>query len=83
MDDIKFVPINSYEHSPWEDKIKARSPQCFNIKAELRVCGPINEIRCARCGFTIKEGSFPASGNGYVNDLINEWNRVRDYTHRD
>ena len=82
MDEIKYIPLNDNEND-WECKIKARCPKCFNIKAELRESGPKNVIRCVRCGFAIREGSFPASGRGYVVDLINEWNRIGDYTHRD
>ena len=82
MDEIKYIPLNDNEND-WESKIKARCPKCFNIKTELRESGPINAIRCVKCGFLIREGSFPSSGKGYVIDLIDEWNRVGDYTHRD
>ena len=62
---------------------QTRGPKCINIKTELWESGPINAIRCVRCGFSIREGSFPSSGKGYDIDLIDEWNRVGDYTHRD
>ena len=75
--------MDDYIHYSWEDKITARCPKCFNGKVELKESGPINAIRCVRCGFAIKEGSFIPSGKGYVEDLIDEWNRVGDYFHRD
>lgn len=82
MNDIKFIPLNDSENH-YESRIKARCPKCFNIKIELRQSGHINTIRCVRCGFSISKGSFLSSEKGFADDLIDEWNRAGDYTHRD